>query len=327
MKQLAIALVLFSCILITIRTMAQRDISQFPNAEISNQFVTMKLLLPDPDRGSYRATRFDWSGIIASLQYEGHEYFAYWKDTYDPLVHEDLSGPVEGYIDPGLGYAEAKPGESFIRIGVGILEKGDEKEYQWTKTYKIIDHGKWKTRKGKDWIEFRHTVNSDFGYGYVYTKRIELKKEEPGFRIVHTLKNTGEKVIETDQFNHNFFTLNRQQTGPGFTVEFPFAFTTEDNLKGLVEIDDNTLSFIKYLDDNSVWMELQGYSADALDHQVTVTNNRTGAGVTLHVDKPIYRMAFWACETAVCPENFILISVDPEEEERWVSDYTLFVNK
>ena len=102
--------------------------NEFPHAEISNDFVRMQLYLPDTDKGYYRATRFEWSGIIASLEYQGHQYFGEWKSTHDPLFHEDLTGPVEAAITPGLGYTEAKPGETFVRIGVGILEKPDEQE-------------------------------------------------------------------------------------------------------------------------------------------------------------------------------------------------------
>ena len=151
------------------------DFDQFPNAIISNSEVQMKVYLPDPEKGLYRATRFDWSGVIGSVKYKGHEYFGYWKDTHDPLFHEDLTGPVEGFIEPGLGYANAKPGEKFIRIGVGILEKEDEPEYNWTKTYKILDHGEWEIDQGVDWLSFTHQISSDFGYGYIYTKTIRLK--------------------------------------------------------------------------------------------------------------------------------------------------------
>ena len=111
--------------------------SPYPRASLSNGVVKADFYLPDPARGYYRGTRFEWSGVISSLRYKGHEYFGYWKETHDPMVHEDLTGPVEGFIEPGLGYAEAKPGEGFIRIGVGIIEKEDEQDYQWDKTYKI----------------------------------------------------------------------------------------------------------------------------------------------------------------------------------------------
>ena len=38
-----------------------------PSAEIDNEHVRMRLYLPDSVIGYYRATRFDWSGVIYSL--------------------------------------------------------------------------------------------------------------------------------------------------------------------------------------------------------------------------------------------------------------------
>ena len=284
----------------------------------------MKVYLPDPEKGIYRATRFDWSGVIGSVQFKGHEYFGYWKETHDPLFHEDLTGPVEGYIEPGLGYADAEPGGKFIRIGVGIIEKADEPEYNWRETYKILDNGKWQIDHGEDWLTFTHEIKSDIGYGYIYKKNIKLKSN--GFTIEHKLQNTGVKAIETDQFNHNFFMIDREQSGPSFIISFPYAISTNDDPKGFLEINDKDLYFIKELEnDNSVFLELNGYSEEAADHQVTVVNHKSGAGVTFTVDKPLFRMAFWACETTLSPENSIWISVEPGEEEDWTSDYTLFV--
>jgi hypothetical protein len=313
------------CIFLTHCTSKELTFKQFPSTTISNEEVQMKVYLPDPEKGLYRATRFDWSGVIGSVQYKGHEYFGYWKDTHDPMFHEDLTGPVEGFIKPGLGYEDAEPGEGFIRIGVGIIGKEKEPEYDWKKTYKILDHGKWNVNQGKDWITFTHEINSDFGYRYVYTKTLRLQNN--GFSIEHTLRNTGEKTIETDQFNHNFFMIDGERSGPAFRISFPYAISTDDDLKGFLDIEDKDLYFVKELsDDNSVFVELSGYGEEATDHQVTVVNQNSGAGVRFTVDKPLSRMAFWACETTLCPENFIRIAVEPGQEENWTSDYTLFVN-
>lgn len=311
------------CVTLANCTLKELDFEQYPSTVISNNEILMKVYLPNPEKGLYRATRFDWSGVIGSVQYKGHEYFGYWKETHDPLFHEDLTGPVEGYIEPGLGYADAEPGGKFIRIGVGIIEKADEPEYNWRETHNILDHGKWAIDNGKDWITFTHEINSDFGYGYIYQKTIKLKSN--GFFIEHKLQNTGEKTIETDQFNHNFFMIDAEKSGPAFNISFPYTISTEDDLKGYLEIKDKDLYFIKELEDNSVFLGLSGYSSEVVDHQVTVVNRKTGAGVTFTVDKPLYRMVFWACETTLSPENSIWISVEPNGEENWTSDYTLFV--
>src|SRR4030095_4614103 len=54
-----------------------------PSAEITNGLVTARLYLPDPLRGHYRGTRFDWAGDISSLRYAGHEFSGAWFDGYE----------------------------------------------------------------------------------------------------------------------------------------------------------------------------------------------------------------------------------------------------
>ena len=123
--------------------------ADFPSAELSNGVVTAKFYLPDPERGYYRGTRFDWSGQIYSLRTLGHEYFGQWFERYDPKLHDAIMGPVEEFRsgDFALGYPDAKPGGTFIRIGVGVLRKpADDAKYENFRTYDIVDPGKWKVK-------------------------------------------------------------------------------------------------------------------------------------------------------------------------------------
>ena len=59
-----------------------------PQAHISNGQIKATLYLPDPERGFYRSTRFDWSGVIASLEYNGHQYYGPWFTGSDPSVRD-----------------------------------------------------------------------------------------------------------------------------------------------------------------------------------------------------------------------------------------------
>ena len=307
-------------------TFNEMNFDKFPSLTISNDDVKMKVYLPDAEKGLYRATRFDWSGVIGSVKYKGHEYFGYWKSTHDPLFHEDLPGPVEGYIKPGLGYDEAEPGGEYVRIGVGVIEKPDEAAYSFSNTHKILDHGKWTVEHGSDWILFRQKLHSNIGYSYLYEKLIRLKSD--GFTLQHKLQNVGEKAIETDQFNHNFFMIDGEPSGTAFSISFPYPVFTEDDTRGFVEIRDKKIHFIRDLqEEDSFFLLLQGYGKEVADHQITVQNHKSGAGVTYSIDKPLHRMAFWSCRTTLCPENFIWLSVKPGDQEEWTSEYTLFLQE
>jgi len=54
--------------------------------------------------------------------------------------------------------------------------------------------------------------------------------------LEHTLKNTGRKAITTSVYDHNFFMLDDQPTGPDFVVKFPFDLRATADLKGLAKI-------------------------------------------------------------------------------------------
>jgi hypothetical protein len=63
----------------------------FPQAVISNGLIRAKLYLPDQHQGCYRGARFDWPGVITSLEYKGHSYFGQWFEHYDPKTHDSIT--------------------------------------------------------------------------------------------------------------------------------------------------------------------------------------------------------------------------------------------
>ena len=82
-------------LLLVTASLAGAVAAEFPQAEISSGDLRARLYLPDPGVGYYRATRFDWAGVIPSLTYKGVEYFGQWFPRYDPKLHDSIQGPVE----------------------------------------------------------------------------------------------------------------------------------------------------------------------------------------------------------------------------------------
>jgi hypothetical protein len=219
-----------------------------PTAAISNGVVRAKLNLPDVDNGYYRGTRFDWSGSVASLESGGHTYFGQWFAKWDPHVHDSITGPVEDYAP--LNYTDAKPGETFVKIGIGVLKKIDDTPYRFSAPYELLDNGKWSVRTGTDFVEYKHEVTDPkSGYGYVYTKTVSLTAGKPEMTIEHNIKNTGTKAIATNVYNHGFFMLDTQTTGPDFTVTFPFEIKAGRAMNGLAEARGNQIVYLKQLQD------------------------------------------------------------------------------
>ena len=119
-----------------------------PEAEISNGIIHARILLPDPDNGYYRGSRFDWSGVIADLTANDHSYYGQWFPKYAPRIHDAIMGPVEDFLP--VGYEDAKPGETFLKIGIGMLARMDTSSYSIVPPYEIINAGVWNVKAQPD---------------------------------------------------------------------------------------------------------------------------------------------------------------------------------
>jgi hypothetical protein len=293
--------------------------AQFPEAMIANGAIRAKLYLPDPDRGYYRGTRFDWSGVIASLEYKGHNYFGPWFDGHDAKLHDSITGPVEEFRG-SPGYEEAKPRDTFIRIGVGAVQKPDEPEYRQFGTYSVVNSGTWVSRPQKDRVEFMQELRDESGYAYRYEKTVRLSGGRPEMAIEHRLRNTGSKLIETDVYDHNFFVIDGQPTGPDFTVTFPFAPRATGDLKDIAKVSGKELGFARELQPGeSVYTELEGFQP--ADYGFRVENRKTGASVEVTGDQPLSRLIFWCQRRTLCPEPYIHLRIEPGREARWKIAY------
>jgi hypothetical protein len=299
----------------------------YPKVEITSALIRAELMLPDSSHGSYQGTRFDWSGIISSLQFQGHEYFGRWYEHHDPKIHDAITGPVEEFRtnDSGLGYDEARSGGTFVRIGVGTVRKPDEKAYRPYDTYDIVDFGNWTVKRHKDRIEFTHKLKGENGYAYLYRKTVRLVKGKPVLLLEHSLKNTGQKEIDTTQYNHNFFVIDHEKVGPDMVVKFPFHPAATRGFKDRAEIVDNEIRFPREIEGkNGVFSELTGSKNDVADYDFRVENVKSGAGVRFTSDQPLEKVNFWAINTVAATEPYIHLKIAPGKEVHWTVRYDFY---
>ncbi|MFN8006886.1 MAG: hypothetical protein U0V70_07675 [Terriglobia bacterium] len=299
----------------------------YPQAQISNSVIQMKVYLPDAHEGFYRGTRVDWSGVVASLAWSGHNYFGNWFEKHDPTVHDSICGPVEEFLTgkAALGYLEAKVGEPFVKIGVGALRKREEENYSSFATYEILNSGQWSTKSGSNWIEFVQKLPVTNGYAYVYRKKIWLEKGKPILVQEHSLKNTGRKVIESSVYDHNFFMMDGQPSGPDFVLRFPFDLRATEDLKGLAKIQGKELTYLAALQSGQyVYTHLEGYGTNPADDDIRIENRKTGAGVRIKGNRPLSKLAFWSNPKLVCPEPFIDLRLESGKQATWRITYEFY---
>ncbi|MEO6453142.1 MAG: hypothetical protein ABIN97_03675 [Ginsengibacter sp.] len=298
---------------------------QFPQAEITNGLIKARLYPPDTKNGYYRASRFDWSGVMPELEFQGHSYFGQWYEKYSPMLHDAIMGPVEDFLP--VGYDEVKPGDSFLKIGIGIVTKPEEPKYSIVTPYQLINPGTWKVKKKADWVEFIQTLR-DNEYAYKYSKKIQLTKGKPEMVLSHSLKNTGKQTIETDVYNHNFFVMDNSPIGIGYVVKFPFNLVGEAQGKGdFGKIQNDQIVFLKALskNDHLYYQSLKGFSDSVKDYDISIENHKTGAAVRITSDHPLSRLVFWSAQKTICPEPYIHIKIEPGETFKWKILYQFYI--
>jgi len=314
-----------------------------PQAAISNGILHVGLYLPDPNNGFYRGTRFDWSGVIHSLEYEGHQYYGSWFTKTDPKVIDfifqgsdiiagpcsAITGPVEEFSshEKGLGFDEAKAGGTFIKIGVGVLRRPDEQPYNPYRLYQIVDGGKWSIQTKKDSIEFTQELSDSIsGYAYRYTKVVRLIPGKPEMILEHRLENTGRRTIQTSLYDHNFLVLDKQPTGPDFVISLPFAIHAQNVQRpDLALIQGREFTYRKMLQGrDTVSAEFSGFRQTPADYKITIQNHKAGAGMKISGDRPLSQENLWSIRSVLAMEPFIAMSIQPGKTFTWKYDYTYY---
>lgn len=319
---------------------AVADLRKAPSVQINNREISATLFVPDPRRGFYRGTRFDWAGLIGSLRYQGHDFYAPWframsRDVSD-IAYQDggavvsantaATGPVEEFNDEGgaLGYAQARPGETFLKIGVGVLRRPDGADYSPFRLYPIVATGQRKTVLKPQQVEFRQTVfDARSGYGYRYTKTIRLLKDEPVLLIEHVLLNSGSRPITTTVYDHNFLNVDGDGTRAGLELTTPFAMSADSPLDpALARIDGQRFMFLEApTTGQRVVTHLAGYGNGAADYDFMITDRSRGVSLHITADQPLTNIVLWAIQPVMAIEPYIRINVAPGQSIRWQYRY------
>lgn len=298
-----------------------------PAASLANGVIHALIYLPDAQKGYYRSSRFDWAGVIPCLSYKGHTYFGAWSPHHDPLVVDSITGPVEEFrsADGGLGYAQAGPGGLFVKPGVGVLRKVDSSAYRYMFPYPVVDPGKWTIQARPRSIAFTQKLHSSIGYAYVYTKVLRLDQGKPVLLIEHHMRNTGARTIDTDVYDHDFFMLDNQPTGPGMAIHFAFVPIPATPLQHGAQVEGHDIVYHDELQEQqTVTSFLTGYSANRSDYDFTVENRSTGVGVEQSADAPLSNFNLWSIRTTLCPEAYVHLHIAPGQTQSWTIRYRFF---
>ena len=287
---------------------------------LKNNNLEIHIDLPDEN---YNFSRFDWSGKIAAVKFQNIPLTT--AERLDIVNNEDFGKGFynEFGIDSALGFEEAAIGDWFHKIGVGVLQKEDD-EYFFHKKYEIKPaQFKITTAPNKIMINcISAIVNS-----YAYVLRKEIALQESGFTINYQLENKGEKDIHTDEYVHNFMSINKAFIGSDYVLRFPFQTKPERfgetvNLEQKVVLGPNEIGFKGTPKEQFFFSNLSG--GEQVDATWELLNHKHKIGISETGSFRTNKVNLWGWKHVICPELFIPIFIRPGESTEWARTYKVF---
>ena len=279
----------------------------------------------------YIGSRLDRNGTIVSAKYHCIEMLGEEK----PLIHRDdrLYGRGlhnEFGIKRPIGYDDDS--EWFPKIGTGWLKK-DKDPYFFYTQYEVdrleFDYA----LSGTDTAIFICNSGIRNGYGYEYKKTISLK--DNGFVVSYELKNIGEKVLETDEYVHNFFRPAGIKIGKGLEVSFPWEINRTESLEvvdpcNIFQFEKDKIVFTgKQKKGKDFYLAcLSGSPVEKGDSgkkaKWTITDTRIGFSIVGEGNFNVEKADLWGTRICVSPEMFFSFSIKPEETVKWERKISFF---
>ena len=277
----------------------------------------LKMALHHPEDGFYQGTRFDRSGVFASILYRGVEMAGEWFEKYSPTMHDAVQGPAEEFtpsspipVPPSSGLSRGS-----LKIGVGLLSV--DTPYDRFHLYDIIDPGKWYVEAGERAVTFRHVLDGI----YDYRKEIVLTGDR-SFEIRHSLSS--DIVLEGEVYNHNFFTMGHIGTGPSRQIDFPFCPAgTWRAVYDSVGFTPSGVRFFRELNPGeSVFTgDIHVQGAQGMPYAMTLRDS--GLSVAITGDVPVTHTVMWANHRIACLEPYNAFRLAPGQPFRWTVRYKL----
>ena len=285
---------------------------------LKNPRLTATLMVPDQPSSAYAGPRYESGGIVMQVALDGRHTFLGKEGRGERLGGFGLI--EEMGMHKAIGYEDAKPGEPFLRLGVGLVARGARPDFFFFEAFPFVERFRWDVAVAERSAAFVQVGKPFRGTAYRYEKRVVLDPEQPALRFEHALANTGEKPIETDQYCHNYFRFDDAPPGPDYVIEMEFPLEPQGKVNPPMVAEGKTVTFGELLK-GAAYGRFNGQPPTASGHRFRAFHKANGLEVIVGGDFPIAFAACYADTFAVSPEAFCAIRVKPGQTFRWTRTY------
>jgi hypothetical protein len=295
----------------------------------------------------YSASRFDWTAFITQVTLDGQHTFCV-PESYDIDKSTGGSGLCSEFgIEAPIGYDDCPPGETFPKLGIGLLVRPDDGPYVFMKPYTIQQQFPVKIDQGEDCVTFTVEPLETRGYAARTIKRLTVHDNR--LEVDVTLENVGQKPIRTTEYSHNFLGIDQMAMGPDYILRLAAPVQAMDVSKiyrkflpwylrilpkGIINpmirdrvaqgnralrIDGAEISLTE-TPTSPFYLRLEG-QPKADGPQWELEYRPAGIKVRESDDFTPLHVAVWGAGHVISAEVFIDLNVQPGESVHWVRQY------
>ena len=257
--------------------------------------------------------RFDTVGAVTAVARDGQSFCA-----REGLIDEfNIQGPLSP-----PGYDEARPGEPFVKIGVGELIRADDTAYRFSQPYIVRQYAPVTAERHGDVLTVSQSLRTEGGWGYEYHKTYRVQTAAATLVIEYALTNTGTRTIHAEQYNHNWFNFGGDPINEHYSLETEFDLVDHDaewfgRSLGRLTLT-GCVTQARYFPSPQ--------SAPVHANSLHVGHATRGQAVVVSGDFSVARFALFADHTALCPEVFAEITLAPGQSRTWKRHYQFLLS-
>lgn len=277
---------------------------------------------------AYAGTRFDWTGFVTQVTLDGRHTFCM-PESLEPGQGTGGIGLCSEFgNDKAIGYADAAPGDLFPKLGIGLLKRPDAAEYNFFRPYEIAQPFSIQVdAPSASQARFVVAPLDCRGYAAQLTKTISAR--ENWLEIACRLENVGRRVIDTNEYAHNFLGINQNPLGPAYRLRFPYPIQLEDlsamlrgagmALPDILRVNGNDLT-LSETPERAFYCRPLGFFKTK-EPQWELIHLPSGAGLREYDDFAPVRVAVWGTTHVISAEVFTDICLQPGETACWTRRY------
>lgn len=267
----------------------------------------------EPPGAVYTGSRFDWTTQVVQVTLDGVSFLTKEKTTAEPNQGWGLAGEF-GIATP-VGFDDCPVGELFPKVGVGLLRRPDDAEYQFHRGYEVTP-ARFTVRPEGAGVLVTATQDAHRGYGWRLKRHWQVSGTT--LRLESTLANTGSRALVTEEYLHNFVGFDGP-VGPSWSLELssPLADHPDSwvNPENLMERTPGGLGW-KGRPTQEFFLA-QGAPAPSSWTLVHPTGR-----ITETVDRPVARFHLWGKGHVVSPELYLAVNAAPGAVLSWTRTWS-----